>query len=135
MIEKKYFEDIIMDLKKQYPKLRFDLNEEYYDPEKYGKENDYSYHINMLYDINDVMILCTTIWIDSKAYCEDDIPRVTIDKPMLTYIDENIDKINDKYFESIGINGVEGLALVKDCANYFNKTYKKEILKLLRKEN
>ena len=56
-----------------------------------------------------------------------------------TTIDNNIEadtnKINNKYFELIASKGVEGLALVKDCADYFNKTYKKEILKVLRKEN
>ena len=134
MIEKHYFEDIIKDLKKQYPKLRFELNSEIYDEEHYGRKDDYSYNLSINYDVNNIIIISTIIWIDSKNYGEDNKPHITIDKPIVSYVEEYTDKIDDKYFESIGIKGVEGLKLVKECAEYFNKNYKKKILSILEKE-
>ena len=136
MVEKTYFEDIIKDLQKQYPKLRFELNFDYYDPKRYGRENDYSYQINIIYDVNNVILVFSTIWFDSKHYEEvdDGIPHITIDKPMVSYIEDYTDKINDKYFTSIGTKGVEALKLIKDCCNYLVKNYKKQVLTELNKD-
>ena len=134
MIEKRYFEDIIKDLKKHYPKLRFELNSEIYDEEHYGRQDDYSYNLSINYDVNNIIIISTIIWIDSKNYGEDNKPHITIDKPIVSYVEEYTDKIDDKYFESIGIKGVEGLKLVKECTEYFKKNYKNKILSILEKE-
>ena len=134
MIEKRYFEDIIKDLKKHYPKLRFELNSEIYDEEHYGRQDDYSYNLSINYDVNNIIIISTIIWIDSKNYGEDNKPHITIDKPIISYVEEYTDKIDDKYFESIGIKGVEGLKLVKECTEYFKKNYKNKILSILEKE-
>lgn len=134
MIEKRYFEDIIKDLKKHYPKLRFELNSEIYDEERYGRKDDYSYNLSINYDVNNIIIISTIIWIDSKNYGEDNKPHITIDKPIVSYVEEYTDKIDDKYFESIGIKGVEGLKLVKECTEYFKKNYKNKILSILEKE-
>lgn len=131
MVEKKYFENIIKDMKKKYPKLRFELNSEIYDEAHYGRKDDYSYNLSINYDVNNIIIISTIIWIDSKNYGEDNKPHITIDKPIVSYVEEYTNKINDKYFESIGIKGVEGLNLVKECTDYFKNTYKKEILKIL----
>ena len=134
MIKKCYFEDIIKDLKKHYPKLRFELNSEIYDEEHYGRQDDYSYNLSINYDVNNIIIISTIIWIDSKNYGEDNKPHITIDKPIVSYVEEYTDKIDDKYFESIGIKGVEGLKLVKECTEYFKKNYKNKILSILEKE-
>lgn len=134
MIKKSYFEDIIKDLKKQYPKLRFELNSEIYDEEHYGRKDDYSYNLSINYDVNNIIIISTIIWIDSKNYGEDNKPHITIDKPIVSYVEEYTDKIDDKYFESIGTKGVEGLKLVQECTEYFKKNYKKKILSILEKE-
>ena len=129
MIENKYFENIKKELKVKYPKLDFNFDLEY------NNDLDYAYCFSFRYEVNDIIMIIDCIWIDSAEYNGDGIPKITIEKPIVSYIEADTNKINNKYFELIASKGVEGLALVKDCADYFNKTYKKEILKVLRKEN
>lgn len=129
MIEKKYFENIKKELKAKYPKLDFNFDLEY------NNDLNYAYCFSFRYEVNDVIMIIDCIWIDSAAYNSDGIPKITIEKPIVSYVDADTNKIDNEYFESIASKGVEGLALVKDCADYFNKTYKKEILRIMRKEN
>lgn len=129
MIEKKYFENIKKELKAKYSKLDFDIDLEY------NNDLDYAYCFSFQYKVNDIIMIADFIWIDSVDYNGDGIPKITIEKPIVSYVEADTNKINNNYFELIASKGVEGLALVKDCADYFNKKYKKEILKVLRKEN
>ena len=129
MIENKYFENIKKELKVKYPKLDFNFDLEY------NNDLDYAYCFSFRYEVNDIIMIIDCIWIDSAEYNGDGIPKITIEKPIVSYVEADTNKIDNKYFELIASKGVEGLALVKDCADYFNKTYKKEILKVLRKEN
>lgn len=114
--------NIVKELKKQYPKLRFDT---IYDP--YNIKN-FGYSIAICYEVNDIIEIASFIYIDSDG------PVIEVNKPMVTYIYGETDKITNKYFESIGTKGVEGLALIKDCLKTFNSKYKKQVLKMFKEE-
>ena len=124
MVTREYLNKIIKDFKSKYKNLTFDL---YLEELSNG---GYCWTICIDCYVTKDFIINSGVYISNDLY---DAPqRIAIQKPYISLngVDEQF-VTSAKYFEKIGNKGAAGFNEIKDCLNYFNKTYKQDIRKLL----
>ena len=130
MLTRDYLNNMVKCLKAKFPKLNIDISLEDDADDPYY----YSYTLYMNYSVKkDIFRISAAIFMDSANYTGNKakVSNSTVDLECET---ATLPITDEKYFNTLKDKQIEGFNLVKDCISYFNDTYKKEVLKLLKEK-